>query len=580
MDAKLQVHSNYMNGNFIQTIPQRDSVHPVDFDASQTFQTFQELQPQLSNKDELIRRQGIHKLTQVIKTMVHYGYDKDNHTESTDTIFGNEPRQIFNQALAYLLRLKKRCPFSDVRDESKKILHDLDNRGVRILKLINEEISSFIPTHQILPADTDHPTLSLYTESFVDNCRLEHMVMVMGMHPKYLEIFLKTNTLLLKAKGSLSKPALCYIAIMAAARHKCSYLVHLMEQQFINEGGDRSWLKGIQNAPKKFRNLSTLNKFLAHAPWRITADLIEQLIDCRAREERWQHTDLLQVIVLLCHFQSLSTFCLGTGINLELDHESGLTYEEKEAANNAMRSKETIEKRLSFIPLPEHAADVEELMSRMKKADETEEDFSLSENKERFAFAKQEAFTLAEAEEETSSSEDEYLSRYLEDPDFSFQDEVGEKEEKLRAQDFNWEDKAYHLVSQLHPEVAELLDDKFRITNDLTYKTLATKNDVDTTSLRRGIWMYVQILYNIRYDDYNYGVLSGNENSLLERPLKAFIKTITCYPEKVTKEKYDSFWKQFKHSEKVHVNIMAKEAKLQVGLMYGVKAFTQYYVKR
>jgi len=154
------------------------------------------------------------------------------------------------------------------------------------------------------------------------------------------------------------------------------------------------------------------------------------------------------------------------------------------------------------------------------------------------------------------------------------------KEEKLRAQDFNWEDKAYHLVSQLHPEVAELLDDKFRITNDLTYKTLATKNDVDTTSLRRGIWMYVQILYNIRYDDYNYGVLSGNENSLLERPLKAFIKTITCYPEKVTKEKYDSFWKQFKHSEKVHVNIMAKEAKLQVGLMYGVKAFTQYYVKR
>ena len=83
---------------------------------------------------------------------------------------------------------------------------------------------------------------------------------------------------------------------------------------------------------------------------------LQQLIDCRVREERWQHTDLLQVIVLLCHFQSLSTFCLGTGINLELDHESGLTYEEKEAANNAMRSKETIEKRLSFIPLPEHAA--------------------------------------------------------------------------------------------------------------------------------------------------------------------------------------------------------------------------------
>ena len=124
MDAKLQVHSNYISGHLIQTFPQMDSVHSVDF-ADSLKETFQELQPQLSNKDANIRRQGIHKLTQVIQTMVHSGYDKDNHTQSTD-IFGNEPRQIFNQALAYLLRLKIRCPFSDVRDESKRILHDLD----------------------------------------------------------------------------------------------------------------------------------------------------------------------------------------------------------------------------------------------------------------------------------------------------------------------------------------------------------------------------------------------------------------------------------------------------------------------
>lgn len=40
-------------------------------------------------------------------------------------------------------------------------------------------------------------------------------------------------------------------------------------------------------------------------------------------------------------------------------------------------------------------------------------------------------------------------------------------------------------------------------------------------------------------------------NQLLERALKVYIKTVTCYPEKTNPETFDRFWKQFKHSEKV-----------------------------
>lgn len=52
-----------------------------------------------------------------------------------------------------------------------------------------------------------------------------------------------------------------------------------------------------------------------------------------------------------------------------------------------------------------------------------------------------------------------------------------------------------------------------------------------------------------RYDDYDYGEV----NQLLERSLKVYIKTVTCYPERTTKRMYDSYWRQFKHSEKVSV---------------------------
>lgn len=56
----------------------------------------------------------------------------------------------------------------------------------------------------------------------------------------------------------------------------------------------------------------------------------------------------------------------------------------------------------------------------------------------------------------------------------------------------------------------------------------------------------------LRYDDYDYGEV----NQLLERSLKVYIKTVTCYPERTTKRMYDSYWRQFKHSEKVSVSLM------------------------
>lgn len=50
-----------------------------------------------------------------------------------------------------------------------------------------------------------------------------------------------------------------------------------------------------------------------------------------------------------------------------------------------------------------------------------------------------------------------------------------------------------------------------------------------------------------RYDDYNYGEV----NQLLERSLKVYVKTVACHPEKTTARMYFSFWRQFRHSEKV-----------------------------
>lgn len=65
------------------------------------------------------------------------------------------------------------------------------------------------------------------------------------------------------------------ITLQAAGRHQCSYLITLQKQEFLLQGGDQSWLKGLNCIPQKLRNLYDINKILAHRPWLLKRSHIE-----------------------------------------------------------------------------------------------------------------------------------------------------------------------------------------------------------------------------------------------------------------------------------------------------------------
>ena len=94
-----------------------------------------------------------------------------------------------------------------------------------------------------------------------------------------------------------------------------------------------------------------------------------------------------------------------------------------------------------------------------------------------------------------------------------------------------------------------------KLCNDVTRSIyrMGDNTDVDTSSFREAVHYYIHSLFGIRHDDYDYNTI----NQLLERSLKAYVKTATCYPERVTKKDYDSFMKEFKHSEKVRAVSLA-----------------------
>ena len=59
-----------------------------------------------------------------------------------------------------------------------------------------------------------------------------------------------------------------YIAIMAVSCYECEYLLKILEEQFLLNGGDEDWLNlGLKGADSKLLRLTDLNDMLAYKPW-------------------------------------------------------------------------------------------------------------------------------------------------------------------------------------------------------------------------------------------------------------------------------------------------------------------------
>ncbi|XP_029451161.1 sestrin-1 isoform X1 [Rhinatrema bivittatum] len=453
--------------------------------------------------------------------------------------------------------------------------------GLQIPRPVGHGPSRFIPEKEILQVgDEDSHVHTVFAEAFAALGHLDNITLVMAFHPHYLESFLKTQHYLLQMDGPLPLHYRHYLGILAAARHQCSYLVNLHVNDFLHVGGDPKWLNGLGNAPQKLQNLGELNKMLAHRPWLITKDHIEQLL--KTAEHSWSLAELIHAVVLLTHYHSLASFTFGCGISPEIDCAGGHTFQASSVGDycvcdiaNGNHGTEEMRSPTSSAPAADSSCEVQALMEKMKQLQESreEEEASQEEMATRFEREKRESMLVLSSEEEESASNRD-VSRHFEDTSYGYKDfsRRGVHVPTFRAQDYSWEDHGFSLVNRLYPDVGQLLDEKFHIAYNLTYNTMAMHTDVDTSMLRRAIWNYIHCMFGIRYDDYDYGEI----NQLLDRSFKVYIKTVVCTPEKTTRRMYDGFWRQFKHSEKVHVNLLLMEARMQAALLYALRAITRY----
>ncbi|KAF1381558.1 hypothetical protein PFLUV_G00155230 [Perca fluviatilis] len=91
----------------------------------------------------------------------------------------------------------------------------MSEQGVEVPRTLASGPSSFIPAKEILKQGLDQDIL---IESFLSLGRVDHITMVMALHPAYLSCFMRTQHALLEMDGPLPRHWRHYIAVMGSMR--------------------------------------------------------------------------------------------------------------------------------------------------------------------------------------------------------------------------------------------------------------------------------------------------------------------------------------------------------------------------
>lgn len=530
-------------------------------DISSEIESFRDLCG-LQTRDENSRHRFLESLGSTLKSWTNRA--KENGFQS-----------FISDILPCILRLSLRSPFSDIRKSCSALLIAVKEQGIKVPRPVYKGPSTFISSKEIIPMDTDdEQVLSLLVESFLLSGRVTNINSLMAFHPQYLEYFLRTEYFMFKGEGPLPFDWRCYIAIMAASRHRCCYLVQLYELEFLKRQGKKTWLQGLKMVPAKLRALYEINTILAHQPWLISSTHIEKLLK---GQDNWSLSELIQAIVILIHIHSLCSFVYGSGITPEIDRDGGHTFKPPSLSDTQSGSIEGDDSPVNGV----HSRScMNELVEKMKEVKAEHDALMETTQEELFEqFEKVESGEVGTGKDKVTSCDETPqpgIARYLENASFGYSD-FANRDESLKistfkVQDYSWEEHGFSLINRLYPDIGQMLDDKFGCAINLTYHTLGRVENVDTSAFRMATWNYIHLVFGIYHDDYLYTEV----NKLLERSYKKYIKVVACYPERVSIDDYLGFMPDLTHSEKVHINLLFLESRLQAELLYALRAIMKY----
>ena len=320
----------------------------------------------------------------------------------------------------------------------------------------------------------------------------------MSRHQSYLTKYLSLHHRLLHSEGPLSPPVRQVVAVMAAARLSCAPLVE-KHREDLRLLGCPGWSEGLEAVPSKVRRLEELNMLLAHRPWQITRDQVAELT--QPGPDSWSLSELVSAIILMCHFHSLSSFIQSCVVM------------EPQAGPEEMSSSQA----------GSDSYKVEELLSKMTRLKVKAEESPPEQEELRKRFNTFNSSTDCDLSLGQPAVPQPGLNKFVQDLDFQYVD-FARREDRFstfRIQDFSWDEEGFSTIARFDEDTAQLVDEKFRTIYNLTYGTMGSHCSIDTSLFRRASWNYIQCVWGVRHDDYDYHEV----NELLHRSAQSHPQT-------------------------------------------------------
>lgn len=402
---------------------------------------------------------------------------------------------------------------------------------------MKKSVSCFISQNQIkaLTGESDFPNIlekeifeQQMQEIFFLQGRIPNYERLMGNFPMYLEKHIEVIKRLFHNDLNISGVWRYYIAYMAAAAHKCEYLMKLLE--YLCKQQHQDWFENSSDVPEKLQSLYTVNVKLAHRPWEFTEVHVRTLLS------HWTPNELVLALTILCQFHSLSGFIFGLGVTPEQDLSLSTFTEPQSPLIKQPKQKTDI---VSLLKDYSENAEYDDYMS------DSSEDIQYEEETEENYFSKAAGGYLS------------YVNYPMDSISRSF-----------NASDFKFSDQAYYILEKMVPEVSESIWDRIRFAFVMTYEHVGDDGGVETGPLRRAIWNYVQRVYGLQYDDYRYKDI----NRFLKINMKKYIKKTACFPETVLRKDFESIELDLHNYEMIHVNLLICEARFEAQLVYMLHA--------
>lgn len=186
---------------------------------------------------------------------------------------------------------------------------------------------------------SDEYVRQMMIKTFTDEGRLANLFRVLSFFPTFFEIYHVTFTKIIKGNmGPLHRTWKTYIGIMVAAEQQCQYLFSVMKIDFLYNGGDPNWLRGIDYIPQKLRQISVLVLKLSRQPWRLSTDDLLNILTGGVGDA-WTRGELVQATLIISTMLGLSSFVLGCGITPEIDMTGGFYVPTQDFVNSGIENE-------------------------------------------------------------------------------------------------------------------------------------------------------------------------------------------------------------------------------------------------